>query len=137
MRFKSDARLAGRIQSALLPVGLCLLFLGCFPNQDAPKTVGELNRQVEKSLAQSEKAIAEVEARNQAAAQTLIDQDKLDEQHASSFLTAAKDFQEKGRLKHAVEIFKEVVDQYPETKAAAEAAKILEGIEQEKAGEEQ
>ena len=120
------------------------LLNGCFSEQYDQKTVEELNLEAKQALSSADKAIAEVEARNKKAgltgsepAQPFISQSELDEQHATSFLTAAKDFQQKGQLKLAVTILNEVMEQFPETKAAAEAAGMLERIEQEFSSERQ
>lgn len=120
------------------------LLNGCFSEQYDQVTVEKLNLEAKQALSNADKAIAEVEARNKKAgltrsepAQPLIPQSELDEQHAESFLAAAKDFQQKGQLKLAVTILNELAEQFPETEAAAEAAGMLERTEQEFSGEKQ
>jgi transcriptional regulator of heat shock response len=109
--------------------------VGCASNQDKQKTVEELNLEAEEALAQAKEAVAEVERRNKSAEAALFSQSELDERHAENFLTAAKDFKQDGQVKQAISTLKEVVEMYPETKAAQEAAGILKEIQQEESGE--
>ncbi len=60
----------------------------------------------------------------------LLTQQEIDEKHAANFLESAKDFQEDGHPKYAANILEELLEQFPDTKAADEAKQILAEIEE-------
>ena len=131
-----------RLAMVLMLLFFSPLWNGCFSKKDDQKTVEEWNLETKKALSIAEKAKDEVEARNKrtgltslAPTRLLNSQKASDEQHAASFLTAAKDFQREGQLKYAVPILKNIVNQYSQTKAAVEATEILGEIEQGAGGE--
>ena len=63
-------------------------------------------------------------------AATVPTQNEVDEKHAANFLAAAKDFQQEGQPKHAVNTLRELIDQYPKSDAADEASELLAEIEE-------
>lgn len=58
-------------------------------------------------------------------------QTEINETHAKNFLKAASDFEEAGKKEMAVDALNELIEKFPETKAAQKAkdrlAKLTEG----------
>jgi outer membrane protein assembly factor BamD (BamD/ComL family) len=58
-----------------------------------------------------------------------LTQKEIDERHAANFLNAAKDFQDDGHPKYAVDTLKELLEQFPDSEAAVEARQMLTELE--------
>ena len=61
---------------------------------------------------------------------------EIDERHAANFLAGAKDFHNDGHPKYALNILKELLEQFPESEAAVEAKQMIAEIEKQQAAKE-
>lgn len=59
----------------------------------------------------------------------MLTQQEVNEKHAANFLAGAKDFQKDGHPKYAANALKELLEQFPDSRAADEAKQMLAEIE--------
>ena len=62
----------------------------------------------------------------------MLKQKEIDEKHAANFLAGAKDFQNDGHPKYAINTLKELLEQFPDSESAVEAKQMLAEIEKQK-----
>ena len=53
-----------------------------------------------------------------------MSQEELNERHAANFLAAAKSHQKEGQTKLAIEVIQELLEKYPDSKAAVEGKEL-------------
>ena len=63
----------------------------------------------------------------------MLTQKEIDERHAANFLAGAKDFQNDGHPKYALNTLKELLEQFPDSEAAVEAKQMVAEIEKQQA----
>ena len=60
-----------------------------------------------------------------------LTQKEIDEKHAANFLAGAKDFQNDGHPKYAINTLKELLERFPDSESAVEAKQMLAEIEKQ------